>query len=253
MRGAKRSQEGLARHGVSSVFAHRARGVEDWDPMRALLRGLDYFPTQPWAARALAELVRNIDPRARSAWEPAAGEAVMAHGLADYFDRLVLSDVHDYGVGAQVVDFLANDAEPPGGEPVDWICTNPPFKDAKRFVQLARQRARRGVVMFVRLGFQESVGRFELFSGPGRATMACPYSERVGIRLGDCGDGDSTAMAYMAVVWVTDPELARDFPDDTILRPFPPGTKARLTRQGDATFLSRLRATRRARLLPEAA
>lgn len=238
----------LLNGGVSAVLAHRARGVEDDDPLRALLRSLDYFPTQPWAARAMAELVMRVDPSARSAWESACGEGIMAHGMADYFDRLVMSDVHDYGVGAHVLDFLRPNLSPPGG-PVDWIFTNPPFEHAKDFVTLSRQRARRGVAMFVRLGFQETVGRFELFSGPMRATLACPFAERVGIKLGDCALSGNTAMAYMVVIWVTDPELARDYPDETLLRPFPPGTRDRLSRPSDGPFLADLRRTRRARLL----
>lgn len=234
--------------GVSAVLAHRARGVEDSDPLRTLLRSLDYFPTQPWAARAMAELVMRVDPSARSAWESACGEGVMAHGMADYFDRLVLSDVHDYGVGAQVADFLEPELTPPGG-PVDWIFTNPPFEHAKAFVTLSRKRARRGVAMFVRLGFQETIGRYELFSGPMAATLACPFAERVGIMLGDCKIGGGTAMAYMVVIWITDPQLAEDYPGETLLRPIPPGTRDRLSRPTDGAFLADLRRTRRARLL----
>lgn len=233
---------------VSAVLAHRARGVEDDDPLRALLRSLDYFPTQPWAARAMAELVMRVDPSARSAWESACGEGIMARGMADYFDRLVLSDIHDYGVGADVVDFLEPGLEPPGG-PVDWIFTNPPFEHAKAFVTLARQRARRGVAMFVRLGFQETIGRYELFSGPMAATLACPFAERVGIMLGDCKIGGGTAMAYMVVIWITDPTLAEDYPGETLLRPIQPGTRDRLSRASDGPFLADLRRTRRERLL----
>lgn len=249
MRGANRSQEGLNRVGVSAVQAHRARGVEDGDPLKAMLRRLDYFPTQPWAARAMAEFVMRVDPSARSAWEPACGEGIMAHAAADYFDRLVMTDVHDYGVGGQVLDFLEPDAEAPGG-PVDWILTNPPFDHAKTFVKLALQRARRGVAMFVRLGFLETVGRFELFDGPEAAAFACPYMERVGIRLGDCDVKGGTAMAYMAVFWITDPDLAREFAGGDRLRPFAPGTRARLSRPGDAAYLAALRASRAARLTP---
>ena len=235
--------------GVSAVLAHRARGVEDHDPLRAFLRSLDYFPTQPWAARAMAELVMRVDPSARSAWESACGEGIMAHGMSDYFDRLVMSDIHDYGVGGHVVDFLEPDLEPPGG-PVDWIFTNPPFDNAKAFVTLALKRARRGVAMFVRLGFQETIGRYELFSGPMAATLACPFAERVGIMLGDCKIGGGTAMAYMVVLWVVDPVLAEDYPGETLLRPIPPGTRDRLSRPSDGPFLAELRRTRRARLLP---
>lgn len=242
----------IRKGGVSAVLSHRAHNVIDDDPLTALLRSLDYFPTQPWAARAMAELVMRIDPKARSAWESACGEGILGHGMADYFERVVMSDVHDYGVGAPVIDFLRPDAQAPGG-PVDWVFTNPPFAHAKTFVTLAMQRARRGVAMFVRLGFQETVGRFELFSGPMRATMACPFAERVGIKLGDCVVGGGTAAAYMVVIWITDPDLASDYPDDTLLRPIEPGTRARLSRPSDAAFLARLRASRRARLMPAVA
>jgi hypothetical protein len=51
---------------------------------------LDYFPTPPWAARAGAELIKRLDPAARSCWEPACGQGHMAHGLADYFAEVRL-------------------------------------------------------------------------------------------------------------------------------------------------------------------
>lgn len=244
-----RTSTGLAAAGVSAVFSHRARDVEDRDPLTAFLRAHDYFPTQPWAARAVAELVMRVDPRARSAWEPACGEGIMARGLSDYFDRLIMSDVIDYGVGGAVCDFMGAGAEPAGG-PVDWIITNPPFSSGKAesFIRLARQRARRGVAMFVRLGFLESVGRFSFFSGPDRAALACPFAERVPIVLGDCVDGDRSAAAYMVAIWITDSELARDFPGETILRPIEPGQRRRLLRPSDRAFLASLRASRVARL-----
>lgn len=248
----RRSQSGLAKAGVSATLAHRAHDIQDGDPVRAFLRSLDYFPTQPWAARALAELVMRVDGSARSAWEPACGEGIMAYAAADYFDRMAMTDVHDYGVGGRVLDFLRPDAECPGGA-ADWIITNPPFEHAKAFVQLALQRARRGVAMFVRLGFLETVGRYELFEGPMAATFACPYIERVGIRLGDCDVKGGTAAAYMAVIWITDPDLKREFSGRAELRPFPPGTRARLSRPADVAFLDRLRSTRAARLMPVAA
>lgn len=245
------SQCGLMQAGVSAVYAHRADNVEDADPLVAFLRSLDYFPTQPWAARALAELVLRIDPRARSAWEPACGEGIMAHGLADYFDRLVMSDIADYGVGGLTVDFMAPDAQAPGG-PVDWVITNPPFKDgmAEAFIRLARQRARRGVAVLVRLGMLETVGRYSLWTGPDRAALACPFAERVPILLGDCDPDDRSAAAYMVAIWLNDPDLAADFPGETVLRPIEPGQRKRLFRASDRRFLANLRDTRRERLSP---
>ena len=52
---------------------------------------LDYFPTPPWATRALIEhvIVPDLCPAGdvytASVWEPACGEGHMARPLAEYF------------------------------------------------------------------------------------------------------------------------------------------------------------------------
>jgi hypothetical protein len=75
---------------------------------------LDYFPTPPWATRALCEHV--IDIRGCSVWEPACGEGHMVGPLKQYAESVAASDVHDYGFGA-VHDFLWHGAHPE----YDWI------------------------------------------------------------------------------------------------------------------------------------
>src|SRR5690242_15669255 len=82
---------------------------------------LDFFPTPPWATRALCEYLRACDPllSAKTCWEPACGEGHMARPLSEYFELVYSSDVHPYGFGAQR-DFLF-----PGDDPLfDWIITN---------------------------------------------------------------------------------------------------------------------------------
>ena len=68
---------------------------------------LDFFPTQPWATRALCHWLQTFDSALmdRVAWEPACGAGDMAKPLAEYFKLVHASDVHDYGFGAQS-DFL---------------------------------------------------------------------------------------------------------------------------------------------------
>jgi len=220
---------------VSATQAHRAaRDTLDADPTRALHRRLNYFPTPPWAARACGELVQRIDPGARSIWEPACGHGHMAHGLADYFPRVVASDIHRHGYDrGMVCDFLDPDVDAPG-EPVEWIGTNPPFDHAAAFVRLALQRATRGVFMLVRLGFLESIERFELLRET-RPVLVCPFAERVPMQLGLWDPKGSTAAAYCVIVWLQ-PGLREDWGDEPVMRPIPPGSRNRLTRTSDAAF-----------------
>lgn len=219
--------------GVSAVLSHRAHNVVDDDPLTALYRALDYFPTPPWAARALAELVLRIDPRARSVWEPACGEGHMAHGLADYFARVEMSDIHPHGAG-RVLDFLSPGAAPEG-EPVDWIVTNPPFLHAEAFVRLARARARRGVAVLVRIAFLETVGRYGLFTGPDAPILVCPFAERVPMHLGRYVAKGSSAAGYAVIIWACS-EIAEDYPGEPVLRPIEPGCRKRLSRPSDLAF-----------------
>jgi hypothetical protein len=81
---------------------------------------LDYFPTPPWATRAL---FRHVLPaicveEIGSAWEPACGEGHMAAVIEEFTQNPVIaSDIFNYGYGLAPLDFL-ND-EPASG--VDWI------------------------------------------------------------------------------------------------------------------------------------
>lgn len=207
---------------------------------------LDYFPTPPWAARAGGELVRALDPEAKTCWEPACGEGHMAHGLAEYFPDVWASDVHDYG-GAfwtenplhpgvtwpAVSDFLGEGPKP--GQPIDWIISNPPFIDGEAFIRLAWARAQRGVAMLLRLAFIESAARYRLFEEV-PLTVLAPFSERVPMVKGRWDPEASSATAYAwficARAIVTPPAA------EPVVRLIPPGTKARLSRESDLSLFA---------------
>jgi len=197
--------------------------------------GLDYFPTPPWAARAGGELIKRFDPAARSCWEPACGGGHMAHGLADYFEQVALSDVHDYGVPPDgqgfpfVWDFLSTKPLPLTG--VDWIVTNPPFNLAQEFVERGLQIAGRGVAMLVRLAFLEGQKRHGLLHGERPVSVVAPFSERVPMVKGRWDPDASSATAYAWFLWLT-PAAGADLPYP-MLASIPPGTKARLSRPSD--------------------
>lgn len=159
---------------------------------------LDYFPTPPWATRALCHYLAGIDPHLedKRVWEPACGDGHMARPLSEFFDLVYASDVHAYGYGA-VRDFLF-----PGDEPAfDWVITNPPFRLAEQFVRTAIERATEGVAVLVRTAFLEGIARYsELFSRQ-KPHAILQFTERVAMVKGRIDRDASSATAYCWIVW----------------------------------------------------
>lgn len=229
----------------------RLRGANPLDdPQTALYRALGYLPTPPWAGRALGEIIQRLDPGPWWAWEPACGEGHLAYALGDYFERVYATDIHDHGGWLQhgpPLDFL--DPAAARAADVDWIITNPPYQDglSARFVEVALQRARRGVAILQQPGFLESVGRFDLIYGAQPMTAFAQFSERVNMTLGGWDPEGSTATPYAWFIWMKPEALATSrLP---MLREggrgcwigmgIPPGTRQRLTRPDDARRFGR--------------
>ncbi len=158
---------------------------------------LDFFPTPPWATRALCERVKRYSHIHRhSCWEPACGDGAMVRPLEEYFASVRASDAYDYGRGYEVSDFLF----PLSHFSSDWIITNPPFRLGCDFALKAMERARIGVAMLVRTAFLESIGRYErLFSK--HPPTVLQFSERVPMFKGRLDAKGSTATAYCWLVW----------------------------------------------------
>lgn len=165
---------------------------------------LDFFPTPPWATRALVECVLANQLHQAGAfadgvcWEPACGEGHMARPLMEYFGTVHATDCHDYGYG-QVHDFLM-----PGGlfHPVDWIITNPPFVLGKEFIHQGRGLARKGVAVLVRSVFTESKDRYENLFRDDPPTVIAQFVERVPMVKGRLDPKASSATAYLWMVWM---------------------------------------------------
>ena len=226
--------------GFSAVMAHRVSARRSADAIaRDALAGclsvddLDYFPTPPWAARAGGELIREIDPYARTCWEPACGGGHMVHGLRDYFAVVAPTDIHDHGFKdlMAVGDFLGDDPFEGVVAPFDWIVTNPPFVRGEAFVRTAWARAARGVAMLLRLQFLEGAARYRLFQDV-PLTCVAPFAERVPMVKGRWDPEASSATAYAWFIW-TKAGAAHDVPPR--LRFIAPGTRARLSRTEDLT------------------
>lgn len=194
---------------------------------------LDYFPTPPWATRALIERVFDdrglglpAGPVLKTVWEPFCGEGHIAEVLWEYGCEVFASDIFDYGYGDALIDFLC---DPPTIAPeVDWIISNSPFGDkCETSVLYALQRARVGVAMFVPLRWLETIGRYERVFRDQPPTLIAFFAERVNLCKGRWEPDGSTATAYIWLVWIHGAEPRAPFW-------IPPGCREALTRSDDA-------------------
>lgn len=162
---------------------------------------LDDFPTPPWATRALMKYVIMpiTGPVSHlSCWEPACNRGHMARPLGEFFREVVASDVHDYGHGHVVRDFLF----PGEVHNVDWIITNPPFRLAQQFIERSSEIARYGFAMIVRSAFLEGVGRYHQLFDRNPPSIIAQFTERVAMVKGRLDGRGSTATAYCWLVWI---------------------------------------------------
>lgn len=179
---------------------------------------LDYFPTPPWATRALCEFLREqgevLD--AQTCWEPACGEMHMARPLAEYFHHVEATDVHRYSDEHAICDFLM---EAIVHRRAHWIVTNPPFLIADQFIRAALRRSMRGVAMLVRGAYTEGEERHREVFAKHPPAYVLQFAERVPmfrgrlVRTGapdpfnlDPATGEprkaSTATSYCWLIWI---------------------------------------------------
>jgi len=188
---------------------------------------LDFFPTPPWATRAL--LTHCLAPRFQDlhlqvVHDPACGAGDMARPLAEVFGEVIATDIFDYGWPNQVgaFDYLLDYMHPALAD-VDWVITNPPFKVAPAFIRMALRRARIGVAMLVRRTFDEGAARYKTLFRDTPPAFNIPFAERVVMHRGILRDPDvnywdpnandgqgawkkpSTATAYGWLVWLKIP------------------------------------------------
>jgi hypothetical protein len=159
---------------------------------------LDDFPTPPWAGRALMHHVLCVKSyRRTSLWEPAVNRGFLLRGLVDYFGDVRASDVFDYGIGAEAIDYL--DAP---RDPVDFVITNPPFNLARAFIAKALSEASIGCAFLVRTSFLEGVNRYHSLWCRTPPTFVAQFSERVPMVKGRCDPEASTAASYCWIGWI---------------------------------------------------
>jgi hypothetical protein len=168
---------------------------------------LDYFPTPPFATRALCEFLEQQlgELGELEAWEPAAGGLHMARPLLEAFKSVRASDVFAYddetsgcALELELIDFTLTGATEPD---VDLIATNPPFVLACEFIETALQKARLGVAMLVRTSFIEGEERLDELFEKCPPTFALQFSERVVMLKGRLVRKGAVDWGASAEVW----------------------------------------------------
>lgn len=197
----------MAQNRSSAVMQQRAEANDS----------LDDFPTPPWATRAICNFIaRRLTDRPLSelsAREPCANRGHMVRPLQEYFSRVIASDVHDYGLGVPIADFLF----PIPLAEVDWTIINPPFRLAEEFIVRSLDTSKKGVAVVCRSGFLEGEKRFERLFNIRPPSYVLQFCERVVMlkgRLVRSGDHDpspenpnrkaSTASSCSALIWAKD-------------------------------------------------
>lgn len=183
---------------------------------------LDFFPTPPWATRALCDYLGGTAAlSALTCWEPCCGAGDMARPLAEYFADVHATDVHDYGTvfpdQFATMDF-ATDWMGDDTQEVDWVITNPPFRLASEIIFNAIRVARIGVAMFVRTSFLEGQDRHSGLFMQHRPDRIIQFAERVPLFKGrviqsgakywdaaanDGAGGVKTATTATSYCWIT--------------------------------------------------
>lgn len=198
---------------------------------------LDYFPTPPWATRALFKhvLAGVFSPNIDSLWDPACGGGHMSFVFGQMTTAPVYSsDVFDYGWGHAVGSFVgvgADRAECPFRP--SWIVTNPPFAMAEEFAIRAIEEAECGVALLVRSAWMEGVGRYERIFSKVPPTILAPFVERVPMLKGRWDPNASSATAYCWFVW------SKPATGETRVKWIPPGCRRSLHREADMEMADR--------------
>lgn len=168
--------------------------------------GLDDFPTPPWATRAFIEhgLPGDIDGyKDLTVWEPCANRGHMVFPMQEYFGTVIGTDIHDYGAGFPVVDFLNGPTPADHGMDVDMILTNPPFNKAVDFFH-RWNRDMKQVQYFgllLRMSWMEGVGRYNDIFEKNAPSVICPFAQRVPIVAGRLHRKAVSQMPYAWFFW----------------------------------------------------
>lgn len=164
---------------------------------------LDYYPTPPWAVRALIENLPPFCLRGKRILEPAAGNGAIVRVLWGAGARHVAErDIYDYAADKPTPDgnFLSAEDH---GKP-DWIITNPPYSRFAAFaVRALRYKSEPSVALLGRVQILEGKERAALFAKypPSRILV---FSGRIPFMRGAVVKEAPSTMAHCWLIWRRD-------------------------------------------------
>jgi len=136
------------------------------------------------------------------AWEPACGTGNISEVLKEYGIKVHSTDLVDRGYGDAFFDFLGPQLISPQ---VDTIITNPPFKNAERFIRRSISlKPKRFVIMYLKLTFLESKKRYNLFKEFPPAEVYIHSSRQGCDPHGKKDFSNGGAVCFAWYVWITD-------------------------------------------------
>lgn len=120
----------------------------------------------------------------------------MAEVIKEFIPKVRATDINPRGYG-EPLDFLQ-----PTDIRAELIITNPPFHLAGEFLELALQRASKGVALFLRLAFLEGVERYERIYNVVPPTRVYVFSRRQTLYPAGMPKKGKGTTAYAWFVWL---------------------------------------------------
>ena len=159
------------------------------------LRGDDFYETPSRAVEALLSVETFNGP----IWEPACGAGAISRVLESRGHKVVSTDLVERGFGQGGIDFLMERAPLAPN-----IVTNPPFKLAAQFAEVAVELTMTTgkTCLLCRLGWLEGRARRLMFAKT-RLSRVWVFSGRLPLmhRIGYDGPKSTSAIAFAWFVW----------------------------------------------------
>jgi hypothetical protein len=154
----------------------------------------DFYLTPRWATEAILDALPTLQG---TIWEPACGDGAISKVLAERGYRVTSTDRFDRGFGSAGVDFLS--MRPVLTPNRGTIITNPPYKLAVPFVDLALEYAQT-VVMLLKLNFLAGQRRKDWWASTPLKTVYV-FSRRVSFDKGSEPGKGAGVLEYAWFHW----------------------------------------------------
>lgn len=171
----------------------------------------DYYATDPHALEIFLDKLKEDGIELhKDIWECACGEGHLSEVLKNRGYQVCSTDLVARGYEEQQIDFLKYE-----GEDVSFdILTNPPYKNAKEFVEKALEIQANGyyTIMFLKIQFLEGQARKKMFKKYPPKYIYVNSTRQLCAMNGEFEKYKATAICYCWYIW------EKGFKGETIIR-----------------------------------